>query len=121
MKCECQNDFNISFGIKRDHAFFTKIANVRSYEGEKNNIKPRGLPVDLDNVVRNTLLESEEDTFCKSMSPFDLHSHTFFYDTEVDAFDFEDHGGLKEFKELLERVRNNFHYCSCRFLITFDN
>lgn len=117
--CECQSDFNISFGIVRDYVFFGKIADVRG--SEKENMKPRGLPIDIDDVIRETLLENVEDSFNKGMNPCDFHSHTFFYDTEIDAFNFDDNGGLAATKELLQRVRNNFPDNVARFLIAFDN
>lgn len=118
-QCQCYNDFNISFGLNRDYIFFNKIAGVRS--NEKGTVQPRGLPFDTDDSIKEILLEDKKDSFRKGMNPCDLHSHTFLYDTEIDALNFDDNGGLKEMKGLLQRVRNNFPDQVARFLIAFDN
>lgn len=123
--CECFNDFGIHHWTPRNYAFFRRIANVRGYYGEVANQK--GVPDDLDDVVRKIIIDDDDDKDYKYMCPLDLHSHTYYYDEEIDSLDDSDNYGfyssnsMSEFKELLKRTRDSFADKKIRFLICFDN
>lgn len=123
--CSCFDDFGIHHSISRNYAFFRRIANVRGYYGEVAN--QRGVPDDLDSVVRKIIIDDDDDKEYKYMSPLDLHSHTYYYDEEIDALDDSDYYGfgsynsMREFKELLGKTRDSFADKKIRFLICFDN
>ena len=119
--CECFEDFRIHFNIRRDYRFFSKIANVRSYYEDVEPIEEKGLPEDLDNIVRKIIIDYDDEKMYKYLLPLDFHSHTYFYDYEIDDLELKNSIGMKEFKDLLKMVRNNFVEMESRFLICFDN
>lgn len=126
-KCDCQYDFHTEFHIKRDYALFGKIANVR-YENEHENMQPRGLPEDADDLLKHMIYEYQDSIeYGKYGGPGDYHSHTYLSDHEIDNLSYDiyqntwNNGGLKELKLLLNRVRDSFPVLESRFIIAFDN
>jgi hypothetical protein len=123
--CECFGDFGIHYWTPRNYAFFRRIANVRGYYGEVAN--QRGVPDDLDDVIRKIIIDYDDNKEYKYTCPLDLHSHTYYYDEEIDVLDDSDNYGfyssnsMREFKELLKRTRDSFADKKIRFLICFDN
>jgi len=119
--CECFGDFRIHFGTRRDYRFFSKIANVRSYYEDIIPIEAKGVPEDLDDIIRKIIIDDDDEKMYKYLSPLDFHSHTYFYDYEVDEIELENSIGMENFKDLLKMVRSNFVNMKSRFLICFDN
>lgn len=116
--CACKSNFYIHFSICRDYNFFSNIANVR---GDDSGLIPKGLPTDLDDIVNDLLIENDDDRSYNFLHPADLHSHTYFYDHEIEKMTLDNSDGMSEFKKLLQRVKDNFPNQQSRFLICFDN